>query len=106
MAQFKHGNYVLRMKDTGKQDRDGKHIVAYTLSDSAGIIFQGSDLHVSPLHAPLSKASAGALLGFLTLQKGDTDTEYFDNYTPRQLAFARNEAEDLYFWREQLEGTN
>lgn len=38
------------------------------------------------------------LLGFLTLRPGDTDEEYFASYTPRQIAFAADEAEALSIW--------
>jgi hypothetical protein len=36
-----------------------------------------------------------ALMGFLTLRPGDTDDEYFDRYTPDQLAFADEHGEFL-----------
>lgn len=35
------------------------------------------------------------LLGFLSLQDGDTDSEYFDNYTERQIAWRDERAETL-----------
>jgi hypothetical protein len=36
-----------------------------------------------------------SLLGFLSLQDGDTDSEYFDSYTERQLAWRDERAETL-----------
>lgn len=36
-----------------------------------------------------------SLLGFLSLQPSDTDTEYFDSYTERQIAWMEERAETL-----------
>lgn len=35
------------------------------------------------------------IMGFLTLKPGDTDDEYFANYTPRQHEFCQQHAETL-----------
>lgn len=50
-------------------------------------IFTGEDYGCSPMHAIDSDACLRGLLGFLTLQDGDTDPAYFASYTERQLAF-------------------
>jgi len=50
-----------------------------------------------------SDASIGALLGFLTLRPGDTDAEYFENYTDRQREFCDTDAEALSIYAYQLE---
>jgi hypothetical protein len=42
-----------------------------------------------------SDESVRALLSFLTLRPGDTDAEYFENYTQEQLDFANEHAEML-----------
>jgi hypothetical protein len=47
------------------------------------------------MHATDSNETLRALLGFLTLKPGDTDREYFDDYTPAQMAFAQGDAEML-----------
>jgi hypothetical protein len=40
-----------------------------------------------------------SILGFLTLDEGDTDDEYFDSYTERQLAFRDGpDREHLSLW--------
>lgn len=43
------------------------------------------------------------LLSFLTLAEGDTDDEYFADYTPRQLAWRDARAEDLQLMVQQKE---
>lgn len=84
--------YHLRLYDTHKRDAFGKAILAYRFADGDGAIFEGDDFHCSPLHAIDSRETAMALMGFLTLRPGDTDAEYFENYTPRQMVFANSYA--------------
>lgn len=84
----------LRMWNTGRRDLMGKAIIRYRLEDRPAstwyTLFEGDDLHCSPMHAPNSDESVRALLGFLTLKPGDTDADYFDGYTDRQLAWAKS----------------
>ena len=91
------GKYTVALRDTGKLDEYDKHIIEYSLVKPDGtVLFAGSDLHTSPLHKPAGRDSAIALLGFLTLRKGDTDAEYFDKYTPKQLEFSESaDCDDL-----------
>ncbi len=75
--------------DTGRQDRRGQAYIGYRLVSPEGrAIFEGEDFAGSPMNADDSDATLRALLGFLTLKLGDTDSKYFDDYTPEQLAFA------------------
>jgi hypothetical protein len=67
------------------------------------VIFEGEDFSCSPMIAIDSDDSLRSLLGFLTLKPGDTDRDYFDDYTPEQLAFAENEAESLSIWALECE---
>lgn len=101
-----NGRYTLTLEDTGRMRDDSHPRVRYTLVKGTGkqreTIFAGDDFGASPLHDPESRESAASLLTFLTLMPGDTDSEYFDNYTERQMDFARSEAEALYFWQEKL----
>lgn len=59
------------------------------------VLFEGEDLGCSPMHAIDSDESVAALMGFLTLRPGDTDAEYFENYTPEQMEFCQQHAESL-----------
>jgi hypothetical protein len=75
----------------GLDSKREKHAVEYTFKNPNGqVLFSGSDFFVSPLYKPESKKCAIALLGFLTLQSGDTDSDYFDDYTPEQMAFCQS----------------
>jgi hypothetical protein len=91
--------FTLRTFDTGRTDARGCTNVAYVLSMREGrrktVIFDGADFCASPLHADDSDRAVAALLSFLTLRPGDTDAEYFDNYTDVQRAFCDAHAETL-----------
>lgn len=104
MPKYKYEGYTLTLFDTGKRDGYNKHVIAYKLEDRDGIIFQGHDFF-SPDGYPTNKTNAGALMSFLILRKDDVEDDYFDNYTERQLRFRDDEAEDLFVWVEELEGT-
>lgn len=88
--------YRLQTFDMGQTISRGKARLAYTLTAPDGsVIFDGDDFGCSPQHAIDSDEALRALLGFLTLKPGDTDREYFESYTPEQMAFARGDAERL-----------
>ena len=67
----------------------------YEFKHNNKIIFEGQDFRPSPLYAIDSNETVKCLLGFLTLRYGDTDKEYFANYTKDQIEFMENFAEDL-----------
>jgi len=73
----------------------GRVRLAYEFRDRDEVIFAGNDFYPSPLHSYDGDAAVAALLGFLSLRPGDTDREYFDRYTHRQLAWAYARAETL-----------
>lgn len=93
--------YTLTTWDTGKVDNLGKSILGYRFENGNGqgdVIFEGEDFHCSPAVAIDSDEALRSLLGFLTLRPGDTDREYFANYTPRQWAFVHSDAESLHLF--------
>ena len=103
---WKRDTFRLDLFDTHRTDRRGKTRLAYRFSDSrmgAEPIFEGEDFCASPLHADDSDATLAALLGFLSLQSGDTDSEYFGDYTPRQLEWRDTYAEELGYLRIEIE---
>ena len=107
MKQYAYYEYVLTLKDTGRKGGYGKACVAYRLEDGNGVIFEGEDLHVSRRGEDIEgPQTAGDLLSFLTMCKGDIEDEYFADYTPRQLVFRDNEAEELSSWGYDLEEGN
>ena len=69
--------------------------VAEAERERSRTVFEGEDFSPSPLHAIDSDEAVAALMGFLTLRPGDTDREYFAEYTPEQLEFADQHAEAL-----------
>ena len=98
--------FTLTLWDTQNTDRMGKSVLAYNLTDSDWNddpigsygkypIFVGSDFSCSPLHAVDSDETVKSLLEFLSLRKGDVDSEYFENYTERQVNWRDTRAENL-----------
>ena len=92
--------WTLTLWDTHRVDRLGKSILRYRLTencpiDGKTVLFEGEDFACSPMHAVDSDYAVAAVLGFLTLRPGDTDAEYFESYTPRQLEFCAQHAEYL-----------
>jgi hypothetical protein len=90
---------------TGSMDERGQSRIAYKLTQVGpemryGIlrrdtIFHGTDFCGSPLHADDSDATMAILMNFLTLRPGDTDADYFKDYTDAQKAFCQEHAEAL-----------
>lgn len=93
--------FTLCTWDTGRTDRHGKSCLAYTFHDagfvdtSAVPVFAGEDFYVGLTTAIDSDEAIASLLTFLSLQPSDTDADYFDDYTPRQLAWCAERAEEL-----------
>lgn len=91
--------YRLTTWATSRRDWRGQTTIGYRLTPPEGVaVFEGEDFHGSPLHADDSDETLASLMGFLTLRPGDVDREYFRNYTPEQMDFARGAAEGLSMW--------
>lgn len=95
--------FTLTLWDTGRSDSYGKSELAYMLTHDGHTVFTGEDFHPSPLHAIDSDEAVAGILGFLSLRPGDTDSDYFDRYTPEQLAFANAHGEHLAMLAGDLE---
>lgn len=80
----------LTLWDTNKTDRMGKCVLGYSLEYCGEFLFRGEDFSCSPMVAIDSDEAVLAILGFLTLRPGDTDREYFDDYTKSQLEWANS----------------
>jgi hypothetical protein len=74
--------------------RDGHRIVwSYVLERDGATIFEGADFSAG---TDLSYGEAArGVLGLFTLGEGDTDSDYFDSYTPEQIAWRDEFAENL-----------
>jgi hypothetical protein len=82
--------YYLVLWDTG--NHEGNHsYVGYRFMAGNKILFQGEDLGIPGHEAIDSDDTIRDLIGWLTLKPGDTDEEYFEKYTPEQLAFAESD---------------
>lgn len=100
--------FEVRLFDTGRTSRQGKILLHYQLfdhrfEDGGEPIFLGTDLFVSPLHAPDEDATLASLLSFLSLRRGDIEAGHFEGYTTRQLAWRDERAGDLAMLAQELE---
>ena len=102
---WRQDQFILFLYDT-HQMKGNKSRLAYELYDETfdeGPVFRGDDFGCSPLHAIDSNQAVAALLGFLSLRPGDTDAEYFDDYSPEQLEWAETRGELLGLFALELE---
>lgn len=81
--------YRLVTWDTPNRAPTGQWLIGYAFfaPGEGEPIFTGEDAGIAPSNAVDSDDALRGLLGFLTLRKGDTDSDYFDGYTERQIAF-------------------
>lgn len=84
---------VMRSKGQG-QVRVSER-VGYRFYTGDTLVFEGVDFFTPLGMTDDMQRVAGELLGFLTLCEGDTDAEYFDEYTPAQLRWRDYYADDL-----------
>jgi len=77
----------------------GRTYVSYRFRDKGwngpNPVFTGDDFGVSPLHCWDSPDAALALLSFLTVGPGEVDGEYLVGYTPEQLRWVDERAEEF-----------
>ena len=91
--------FTLTTWDCGDRTSCGKYRLGYRLSmcedGKTRMVFEGAEFGCSPCHAIDSDEACAAIMGFLTLRPGDTDSEYFENYTQFQLDYCEQHAEAL-----------
>ena len=100
--KWERDGFILELYDIGKRQTQynrSRHLLSYKLWDTGELIFDDDDFGPSPLHRDDSPETVEALLSFLSLQDGDTDDEYFDNYTHEQLEWRDSRAEALDYAR-------
>ncbi len=96
---FRKYGCTLRLWDLNSRDYLGKWKLGYELKSGRKVIFKGDDFACSPLHGVDSLETVAAILGFLTCKPGDTDAEYFANYTQEQLDWCHSyQANYLSMW--------
>jgi hypothetical protein len=93
-------SYRLTIGRTGAFDGRGVEHLCYELveisEDKNTLLFSGDQFSPSPMFAQHDARVVTALMSFLTLKPGDTDAEYFTDYTPSQLAFADEHGEAVF----------
>jgi hypothetical protein len=95
--------FSLVMWDTGRRDPPhalgSRCYLGYELhiteSGKRRLLFSGDEFSPSPLAAIDSDESVECLMGYLTLRPGDTDADYFKDYTADQLRYCEQWAESL-----------
>lgn len=90
LREWESDGFRLTMWDTHRRDRRGQTRIGYELYDGPQLVFSGEDFSGSPMHADDADATVAGLLCFLSLRPGDTDREYFDDYTPEQLEWCQS----------------
>lgn len=101
---WEQDGYRLEVFDLRRTDRYGKAVVTYRLTHDGEVVFpEGADFHCSPLNSPDDDGTVAAILSFCALKPGDTDPDYFADYTPAQLAWCRRFGDELALLATELE---
>ena len=88
--------YRLLLWDIGLCTWNGKSTLGYRLVDRySNVIFEGEDFSPGMSCCIDSDESVVGLMGFLTLRPGDTDDEYFDEYSDEQLQWCESDDCDV-----------
>jgi len=106
---WEYENYKVIFHDPKYDFRREKYGISYKFYVKDVLLFSGDDFYLSPLYAIDSEMAVLSLLGFLTLKPGDTDEEYFQDYTQEQLDWADSFECDslgcyLFFREEEIRG--
>jgi hypothetical protein len=92
--------FTLTLYDTHRTAEYGKNVIAYRLTmrddGEQTVLFAGDDIVLPPGTAIDSDKAVENVLFWLTLEPGDTDSDFFESYTEAQRSFAENHAEALY----------
>lgn len=106
-----HPFFRLQLIDNGQTDRYGKSGIGYRLAEynSDGsfrdVIFTHEEHGIIRKPGVIDDDEAvGAVLQWLTLRPGDTDDDFFDDYTERQLEFAEQNGETLSLFADEWSG--
>jgi len=84
--------YALAKNEPGPHDAQGNPDPEGAIDGYTTLLFLGTDFYCAPGDAVDSDEMIRSLMGFLTLRPGDTDDDYFADYTPKQRAFTESSA--------------
>lgn len=91
--------FKLDLYETSGIPFGGRVRYPYKFYDQDKVIFEGQGFSPSPMFAADSLDSVFALLSYFALQEGDTDSEYFQDYTREQIAWRDSgRAEELSYF--------
>jgi hypothetical protein len=97
IAPYREGagpRFYLSTWDTNTTDNGSHNVIGHRLTDETGTtIFTGECMGVSPMTAIDSDEALRSVITFLSLRPGDTDEEYFADYTDEQMSFAESHGE-------------
>ena len=95
IREWKYENFRLLLFDLHKpMPRPGSYTsdrLGYRFYWNGKLLFKGREYGPSPMHSIDGDKSVMELLSFLSLKKGDTDKEHFDDYTEEQIVFTEHE---------------
>ncbi len=81
---------------------DDRPLLRYEFYYKDKLMFKGINYCPNSLYPLDSDQSVANLLGFLSLRPGDTDINYFKNYTVEQLHFVMDHGDNLILLQESL----
>lgn len=74
------------------RDRNGRKYFRYAFFDAGRLVFSGRDFSPSPLSTKHGDEYVVAdYLPWALLRPGDTDDEFFERYTERQMAWCQSQ---------------
>ena len=106
MTTLRFDNFQVEFNFLGKLDKSIYRYTFYDLEFSDEPLFVGSDFMLSPMVEEDSVEAIAHLLGFLSCDRSSVETEYFDNYSDRQLDWLDNWSERvelLQYWQAEIE---
>jgi hypothetical protein len=98
MREWTRGPFRLELHELGEPGRwlqDGKTPIGYRFYHHDQLVFESDDIAVPAGQTLDGDQTVRGVLGFLALRPGDVEADYFRGYTPTQLAWRDQHAEDL-----------
>lgn len=94
--------FKVELFDSNERDRYGKWAVPFKFYHKGELIFENT-LWASPMHATDNRETLAAVLCFCSLKPGDTDSEFFADYSERQLEWCQEWGETLGLYEPMME---
>ena len=95
MREWASGPFRLELHETSRVHFGEPTPIGYRLYHHGQLIFEGDDIAVPEGESLDGDQTVRAVLEFLSQRRGDVEADYFARYTPAQLAWRDQHAEDL-----------